>query len=111
MSDIVIEPVGETVTATFNGEVIAKSDKALNMTEGAFKPVVYFPKEDIRMDLLSQTDKNSFCPRKGDASYWSIVLNGKESENAAWTYEDPSQEDAKPIKGHIAFYNFVVKVA
>ena len=111
MSDVVIEPVGKTVTATFNGEVIAKSDKALNMTEGAFKPVVYFPKEDIRMDVLTQTDKTSHCPRKGDASYWSISLNGKESENAAWAYEDPTQAAAEGIKGHIAFYNFVVKVA
>lgn len=111
MSDLVISPVGKTVTATFNGEVIATSQNALNLTEGAFKPVVYFPKKDIRMDVLTPTDKSTHCPRKGDASYWTISLNGRESENAAWAYEDPTQEGAAPLKGHIAFYNFVVKVA
>ncbi len=111
MSEVVINPVGKTLTATFNGEVIATSNKAVNLTEGAFKPVVYFPKEDIRMELLTPTDKVTHCPRKGDASYWTIALNGKESENAAWAYEEPTQEAAQGIKGYVAFYNFVVKVA
>lgn len=111
MSELVIEPVGKTVTATFEGEVIAKSQNALHLTEGAFKPVIYFPKEDIRLEVLKPTDKTTHCPRKGDASYWTVALKGRESENAAWAYEEPTQEAAQPLKGHIAFYNFVVKVA
>jgi uncharacterized protein (DUF427 family) len=110
MSDLTISPVGKTVTATFNGQVIAKSDNALNLEEGALKPVVYFPKSDIKMDLLTATEKSTFCPRKGDASYWTISDGSKTSEDAAWAYEDPSVEAAEPLKGHIAFYNFVVKV-
>jgi len=110
MSDLEITPVGKTVTAIFNGKVIAKSNKALNLVEGAYKPAIYFPKEDINMDLLSSTEKSTFCPRKGDASYWTISDGSKTSEDAAWAYEDPSQEAAQPLKGHIAFYNFVVKV-
>ncbi len=110
MSELNITPVGKTVTATFNGSVIAKSSKALNLEEGALKPVVYFPKEDINMDLLTATEKSTFCPRKGDASYWTISDGKKTSEDAAWAYEEPSVDAAGPLKGHIAFYNFVVKV-
>jgi uncharacterized protein (DUF427 family) len=110
MSELEITPVGKPVTATFNGKVIAQSNKALNLVEGAYKPVVYFPKEDIKMDLLNATKKSTFCPRKGDASYWTISDGEKTSEDAAWAYETPTEEAAQPLKGHIAFYNFVVKV-
>lgn len=110
MSDLEITPLGKTATATFNGEVIARSDAALLLKEGAYNPVLYFPKKDIKMDLLVSSDKTSLCPKKGDASYWSVQVGDKTGENAAWAYDDPSKEQALPLKDHIAFYNFVVKI-
>src|SRR5438874_177970 len=54
-------------------------------------------------DLAVRTDKHTRCPYKGDASYWSVEVNGRRAENAVWAYEDPLSERVD-IKGHVAFY-------
>jgi uncharacterized protein (DUF427 family) len=57
--------------------------------ETGLRPVYYFPREDVRMDLLERTDHRTHCPWKGDASYWSIRADGRIVENAVWGYEAP----------------------
>jgi len=94
-----LAPKGRTCTATLNGVVIANSDTALIMHEGNYDPVLYFPLEDVRLDLATKTDHSTYCPFKGEASYWSF--DG--AENIAWSYEAPYDEMIE-IKGYVAFY-------
>ena len=91
------------VRVEFGGEVIADSLRTLLVRETKHVPVYYFPKPDVRMDLLSATGHATHCPFKGDASYWTIEAGGKTSENAVWGYEDPFVECAG-LKDHVAFY-------
>ena len=85
------------------GAVLGESDNALELTEGDYPPVIYFPRDDIAMAFLDRTDKTTHCPHKGDANYFSVVTKSTTLENAVWTYENP-QEDVARIKDHLAFY-------
>jgi uncharacterized protein (DUF427 family) len=91
------------VRATFGGETVVDSRRAMLLHEGTHLPVYYFPEEDVRMDLLEPTDHSTHCPYKGDASYWSLRLAGKKAENAAWSYPAPL-DGAPPLAGYFAFY-------
>lgn len=85
------------------GAVLAESNAALELSEGDMPPVIYFPKKDIAMAFLDETDHSTHCPHKGDASYYSIASRSKTYENAAWAYAEPKEGVAR-IKDHIAFY-------
>lgn len=85
------------------GAVLGESSKALELTEGDYAPVIYFPREDIAMAMLERTAKSTHCPHKGDASYFSIVNRSSTLENAVWSYETPFDAVAA-IKNHLAFY-------
>jgi uncharacterized protein (DUF427 family) len=91
------------VRAFFAGTAIADSSRALLLLERGHSPVYYFPMADVRMDLLKETDRHTHCPRKGDASYWTIEVGDRKAENAAWSYLDPIRQAAE-IKGYVAFY-------
>jgi uncharacterized protein (DUF427 family) len=79
-------------------EVIADTDRALLLHETGHKVRAYVPREDIQASV-EPSDKTSFCPFKGDASYWNV--GGV--ENAAWSYEDPKSH-VEAIRGLLAFY-------
>jgi uncharacterized protein (DUF427 family) len=96
---LTLEPAGQSWTAVLNGEVIAQSDAALIMREGDYDPVVYFPPADVRLDLARQSDHSSYCPFKGEASYWSFA----EADEIAWAYLTPYDEMIG-VKGYVAFY-------
>jgi uncharacterized protein (DUF427 family)/putative intracellular protease/amidase len=100
---ITTEPVDGLVTARWGGEVIAESREALVLRETGLRPVTYFPINDVRMDLLHRTEHHTRCPFKGEASYWSIEVGDRRSEDIAWAYEDPLPARAD-LKGRIAFY-------
>jgi uncharacterized protein (DUF427 family) len=91
------------VRVTFGGELIADTTHALTLNEAGYPAVQYIPRADVAMDKLQHTTHASHCPYKGDASYFSIVVNGKTSENAVWSYEEPYPAMAR-IAGHVAFY-------
>ncbi len=91
------------VRVEFAGETIADSTKPMLMREPRHTPVYYFPRADVRMDLLTPTDNHSHCPWKGHCSYYSIEAGGKVSENAVWSYEDPYPQIAV-IKDTVSFY-------
>jgi len=99
---VVIEPSPARVRAVFGGETVADSARALVMHETRLPPVYYFPRADVRMDLLRRTDRLTHCPFKGNASYWSLAAGGAVAENAAWSYEDPYDESSS-VEGYIAF--------
>ena len=90
-----------TIQAVFNGTVIAESDDTV-MVEGNH----YFPESAVRMEYLSGSSTHTICPWKGTASYYSVTAEGESAPDAAWFYPDPKDE-AKQIKGHIAFWKGV----
>jgi len=98
-----IDPVNQRLRIDIGGEIIADSDNVLVLRETRHAATYYFPKQDVRMDLLEQTNHKTYCPFKGDATYWTILVGSGKLENAAWSYENP-YSDAEGIKGCIAFY-------
>jgi uncharacterized protein (DUF427 family)/putative intracellular protease/amidase len=101
---ITTEPVDGLVVARWGGEVVAESRHALVLRETGLPPRTYFPMEDVRMDLLRRTEHHTGCPFKGEASYWSIEVGDRRSEDIAWAYEDPLPARVD-LKGRIAFYD------
>ncbi|MEP5732455.1 MAG: DUF427 domain-containing protein [Sulfitobacter sp.] len=92
-----------TWTVRAGGAVLGESANALELVEGDYPPVIYFPRADIAMAFLDASDSTSHCPHKGDASYFSVVTKSRTLKNAAWSYDTPISEVAE-IKGHLAFY-------
>lgn len=103
MSHIRIVKAQGKWTVRASGSVIAESMNALELIEGSYPGVIYFPREDVAMAFLDATDKTTVCPHKGTASYFSIDAKNRVLENAVWSYEDP-KEDVAAIKDHLAFY-------
>ena len=100
---IYLEDTPRRVRVVFGGETIADSRRAKLLHEAGLLPVYYFPMEDVRMDLLEESDHTTHCPFKGDASYWSVRAGDKVAENAVWGYPEPI-DSAPPIAGYLAFY-------
>jgi uncharacterized protein (DUF427 family) len=98
---IVAAPV--RVRVTFAGCVIADTMRGLDLSESSYAPVAYLPREDIDMTRLKRTDHRTRCPYKGEACYYSIVVNGRIAENAVWSYEQPLADVAE-IAFYMAFY-------
>lgn len=103
MTKITIRNAAGTWTVRAGGAVLAESTNALELTEGDYPPVIYFPRGDIAMAFLDQTDHTTHCPKKGDATYFSIVTKSTTLDNAAWSYEAP-KEGMERIKDYLAFY-------
>jgi uncharacterized protein (DUF427 family) len=87
--------------AVWEGTVIAQSDNTI-VVEGNH----YFPPDSVRRELLVPSSTHTVCPWKGTASYYTVEVNGKRNEDAAWYYPDPKPEAAK-IKDHVAFWRGV----
>ena len=83
--------------------MIADTGNALILREADYPAVQYIPREDVDFSQLERTDHATYCPYKGDCSYYSVPAGGEKSVNAVWTYEDPYPAVAQ-IKGHVAFY-------
>ncbi|HEY1753550.1 MAG TPA: DUF427 domain-containing protein [Caulobacteraceae bacterium] len=93
----------------YNGHVIADSAMALTLKEASYKPVDYFPREDVQMAYFSRTDRVTHCPYKGDAHYYTILMDGQFADNAVWTYEDPYPA-MEAIRGRVAFYPNMIEI-
>jgi uncharacterized protein (DUF427 family) len=100
-------PEARRVRVTFGGVVIADSGNAIRCEETGHGPVHYVPAKDVRLDLLQPTEHKTYCPFKGDCSYWTIEIekggSKQQSDNAVWGYRAPYDE-AKGLAGHYAFY-------
>jgi len=99
----VIEPSEKRVTVVFGGVTVADTNCALVIYETRLAPAYYLPVEDVRMDLMEQTEYRTHCPFKGDASYWTLRVGDRVAENAVWAYQQPFPEVAA-LAGHVAFY-------
>ncbi len=93
----------EPVIVSTGDQIIAKSSAALSLKEGSYSPVLYIPFEDVAANLISKSETTSYCPFKGTANYWNVVIDGETIVDAAWSYEGPFDE-MLAIKGHLAFY-------
>ena len=91
------------VVVSVAGRVVADTRNALTLREAAYPPVQYIPREDVDFSQLERTDHATYCPYKGDCSYYSVPAGGRKSVNAVWSYEDPFPAVVQ-IKGHVAFY-------
>ena len=100
---ITIERNPVRVVVSVAGRVIADTRDALTLRESTHPPVQYIPLKDVEMSLLEPTDHSTYCPYKGDCTYYSIPIGGDKSVNAVWTYEVPFAAVAE-IKDHFAFY-------
>ena len=100
---ISIERNTRRVVISVAGRVVADTRDALTLHEAAYPAVQYIPRKDVDMTLLSRTDHTSYCPYKGDASYFSIPTGGERSINAVWSYETPFPA-VVDIEDHLAFY-------
>ena len=100
---ITIEASDSHVVVRMANVEIVNSRNALLLREAQYPPILYIPREDADMAMLERTSHSTYCPYKGDCSYYSIPIGGSKSINAIWTYEDPYAAVAQ-IKGHLAFY-------
>ena len=91
------------VVISVAGRVVADTDNALTLREADYPAVQYIPREDVDFSQLERTDHATYCPYKGECSYYSVPAGGEKSVNAVWMYEDPYPAVAQ-IKGHVAFY-------
>ena len=100
---ITVSRNGRRVRVTFGDRVIAETENALTLKEASYDPVHYIPRADADMSLLTRTGHHTHCPYKGDASYFTIKIDGRSAENAVWSYEEPYPAMAE-IKSYLAFY-------
>ncbi len=101
---ITIEPTKGRVQVRVNGELIADTTAALELREATLPVVQYIPMDDVVRDRLVRTDTSTYCPFKGDASYYSVTTAGGDTvDDVIWSYEQPHPAVAA-IAGHVAFY-------
>jgi uncharacterized protein (DUF427 family) len=100
---ITIERNPRRVVVTIAGRVVADTRDALMVREASYPPVPYIPLKDVDVSLLERTTHATYCPYKGECSYYSIPIGGERSVNAVWTYESPYAAVAQ-IGEHVAFY-------
>src|SRR5580700_4035902 len=100
---ITIERNSARITVSVGGRVVADTHDALTLREASYPPVQYIPRRDVDMAALTRSELTTYCPYKGDASYYSIPAGGDRSLDAVWTYETPFEAMAQ-IKDYVAFY-------
>ena len=101
---ITVHPAGKHVTVKVNGEVVADTDNALTLQESTYPAVLYIPLGDVVADRLKASDTETYCPYKGEASYYHVVTAaGDTVDDVIWTYEQPYPAVGQ-IAGHVAFY-------
>jgi len=100
---ITITPSQLHVEVFLGGEKLAESDRAVLLDETGLPTRYYFPRQDVRTELLRPTSHQTTCPFKGQASYWSAEVGGEVHENLVWSYETPIPQ-AEGIAGLLCFY-------
>lgn len=89
-------------------QVVVDSERAMLLREGRLDPVLYFPREDVRMDLFAPGDRHSYCPYRGIPEYFDLVVGGRRLANVAWSYTEP-HEDSAYVRDYVAFYREAIE--
>jgi len=100
---ITVTPTEGRVVVARGDRTIADTTRALTLQESTYPAVQYVPLEDVDPAVLERTEHTTYCPFKGDAGYYSLVVGDDLAENAVWTYDAPYDAVAQ-IAGHVAFY-------
>lgn len=100
---ITVTPTGSRVVARVGGTVVADTAGALTLQESTYPAALYVPMADVDPDLLRPSETRTWCPYKGEASYWSVVVDGTELTDVVWGYDDPAS-GVPEIAGFVAFY-------
>lgn len=100
---ITVTPNPARIKVTVAGRIVADTTEALTLQEASYPAVQYIPRRDVDMSLLERSNHVTYCPYKGDCSYYGIPAGGERSANAVWTYEMPYPAVAA-IKEYVAFY-------
>ena len=100
---LLFEPFPRRVRAFFGGATVLDTTSGMLLHESNLLPQLYLPRDDVRGDLLTRTEHRTHCPFKGDASYWSVTVNGQTVDNALWSYLDPLPE-AYWLRDQVALY-------
>jgi uncharacterized protein (DUF427 family) len=100
---ITIEPSQDRVTVRAGGKTLAQSSSTLVLREANYPPVRYIPIADVDRRQLSSSATTTYCPYKGDASYFSIIGDVAHRDDAVWFYDQPYPA-VEPIRDHLAFY-------
>jgi uncharacterized protein (DUF427 family) len=99
-----LEPAPKRVRVVVGGETVADSREAFMLHESGHQPIYYFPPSDVRAELLEASDRHTHCPKKGDASYWTIRAGSSVVEAGAWYYPEILPGAPEALKGLVAFY-------
>jgi uncharacterized protein (DUF427 family) len=106
---ITIEPTEQRVVVRRGDVIVADTLEALTLREASYTPVHYIPLADVDPGAIRPSDGATYCPFKGDASYYALIAGGDPIEDAIWTYEEPYEAVAE-IKGRVAFYRQNVEI-
>jgi len=108
---ITITPNPGRVTVKLEDRIVADSRNALTLHEATYPPVHYIPRADVDMELLDRSNHQTYCPYKGDASYFSVRGDDARLADAVWSYEHPYDAVAA-IADYLAFYpdRFIISV-
>ena len=98
------EPSPRRVRGLLGDEVVVDSRRVMLLHETGHMPVWYFPRDDVRLELLEASQRRTRCPWKGEASYWSVRVGEREELALVWTYTKPRRE-VEPIAGRLCFFN------
>ena len=101
---ILFEDSPRRIRGILAGETVVDSARSKLLHEHGHLPIYYFPREDVRFDLLEPTDHHTRCPWKGEASYWSLRVGDRLVENAAWGYPEPLDDAPSGLADYVAFY-------
>jgi uncharacterized protein (DUF427 family) len=101
---ITVRPTSGHVTVRVGDVTVAETDRALSLAEASYPVAQYIPLADVDQGMLHRSSTESYCPYKGDASYYSVGLpDGTAEADVIWTYEQP-YDAVREIAGHVAFY-------
>jgi uncharacterized protein (DUF427 family) len=100
---ISIVPAVAHVEVRLGDLLLAATDRAMKLDETGLPSRYYLPPDDVRMDLLRPTTFHTNCPFKGEASYWSLDIDGEVHDGIVWSYETPTAQAAE-VRGMLSFY-------
>jgi len=98
-----VEKSSERIRVVVNGQTIIDSTDTYRVLETSHPPTYYIPRKDVQMQALTPTQRNTYCEFKGQASYYTVEVDGQKVVNGAWTYTNPNH-GYEAIKDHIAVY-------
>lgn len=98
-----VEPTPKHIRVVFNGQTVAETRRALRVLETSHPPTYYIPQEDIRTEFMIPSARRTFCEFKGAATYWTLQVGDQTSQDAAWSYPEPTP-GYEALRDHITFY-------